>query len=242
MSDKKDNNTSNIDKLVVSIKDGYQDGDRLNIDLDLQNISSQWNSEDRSLVINNATNIEFSQIMDNLYLEGANNGFGRFIDVAFVDNSGDSINLKEFEIEPIYNNLEQQFDTFNFDLISYQELQGADFLSYDSEEKISFVVEKKQDGDIYKILKDSFLDQNEIEIWGYNITNDKIDIGDCVQNSDLNNLNATISKNNSDVLLSFGEDSAYNIVLKEINGDTSNDKLEEILHSLILDSFNIKLS
>jgi len=242
MVEKKNNhNILSSEKLVVSIKDGYQSGDKLNLNLDLYSVHSMWNSEDKSLIVDNTSNLEFSQILNNLYLEGDNNGQGRFVEVAFIDDKGDNINLKEFEIEPVYKDFQQQFDTFHSDLISYQELQGGDFLSYDSEEKLSFVVEKKEDGDIYKILKDSFLDNNEIEIWGYDLNSDKIDIGEFVDNLDLKNLNATVSKNDSDVLVSFGEQSAYNIVLKDISGDTSNDKLEEVLNSLILDSFNIKV-
>lgn len=259
----------NYNKVIVSIKDGYSNGDKLN--LHTKDLSYSWNAQSHSLEIKTDDTLDLSTLIKQVYLEGVG-GVDRFLDASFVNNEGEQISLKEYEIAPIYTNLNvvnnndapetskiltndmtylvptnigyDNLNVLTFDNIHYEQLEGAEFLNYEHEEKIAFQVKNSENGDnIFKLLKDALFEQKAVELWGYDFAHDKLDLTD-ITNAypDMKNLSFALSKHDDDVKLSI-VDSAneYSVMFKEVSENLSNDNLDEVLNALILDSFNIKV-
>lgn len=258
MQEKKDN--SNIDSVVVkiSIKDGYQDGDALN--LDLSGVNYTWNAEQKELIIStDAENININNILENISLTTIEkNNTERFVEVEYITEEGESISLKEYTLNKQDNEQEEyileKIDTsssvtlpneavlldeiFSFD---YEEAQGADFLESSIEENIPYEINIEEDGDIYKILKDSFSEGKDfLEIHGYDISADKVSLEDFTKefggafnykvSADNENLNVNISVENHE----------YNVVLKDVISD-SDTALDDIIQNLIINNGEHKI-
>ncbi len=259
-------------KVIVSIKDGYNLGDKL--DLHTKDLSYFWNADNQSLEVQADDTFDLSGLINQVYLEGVG-GVDRFLDASFINEEGEKISLKEFEVSPIFidatlqinhqiaevsNNMLLQSDsTFTLNTgnivddsnivislsnINYEELDGADFLSYDNEEKLAFQVENTGNGDsVYKLLKDALFEQKAVELWGYDFGHDKLDLTEIAKSyPNMEDLSFALSKHNDDVMLSIADSqNQYSVLFKEVSENVSNDKLDEVLNSLILDAFHVKI-
>ena len=259
-------------KVIVSIKDGYNLGDKL--DLHTKDLSYSWNADSQSLEVQADDTLDLSGLIKQVYLEGVG-GVDRFLDASFINEEGEKISLKEFEVSPTYTDANLQMNNqvaqvshhmllqsdspttlhtgnilddnsvvVSLSDINYEELAGADFLSYENEEKLAFQVENRDNGDsVYKLLKDALFEQKAVELWGYDFSNDKLDLTEIAKSyTNMEDLSFALSKHNEDVMLSIADSkNEYSVVFKEVSENVSNDKLDEVLNALILDAFNVKV-
>lgn len=267
MQAKKDNNnkvldvsTSNTGLVKVSIKDGYQNGDILN--LELNDINHTWSVEGKELVIStNAETININNILENVSLKSIEQSDAeRFVSVEYITEEGEHISLKEYVLNKQDDTQEEYIierddttanifvsnsqenvlldEILSFD---YKENQGADFLESSVEEKIPFEINLEEDGDIYKILKDSFSEGQELlEIHGYDISQDKVSLEDFTKEFG-GAFNYKVSAENEDLNVNiYVENHEYSVVLKDVISDTDTG-LEDIIQNLIINNGDHKI-
>ncbi|MDR0484542.1 MAG: hypothetical protein LBH40_04635 [Alphaproteobacteria bacterium] len=244
--------------VKVSIKDGYIEGDALN--LDLSGVNYTWNSENKELLIaTNIDNTNIYNILDNISLSSINqaNQTERFIEVEYIKD-GETLTLEEYalninnteeisvEVEedsavvPQVENTYISEDTEIFLSFDYEENKGADFLESSIEENFLFEVNLKENGDIYKILKDSFESTDVLEIHGLNISQDKVSLEEFTKDFG-DSFNYSVSARNDDLNVNIHvENHEYNVVLKDVVPD-SDTKLDDIIQNIIINSSDHKI-
>ncbi len=266
MQEKKDNkdkvlNILDEDKdfIKISIKDGYQNGDVL--DLNLKDVNYTWNFEHKELLIpTTSSSLSINKILDNLSLKSINKEDERFIEVEYVTKDGESVSLKEYVLN-MYEDVIQEDDYVSSDVVNdiftshvkeelnlekilsfdYKENQGADFLESSVEEKIPYEINLEEEGDVYKILKDSFSEgQDFLEIHGYDISHDKVSLEDFIEEFG-EGFNYKVSKDQEDLNVNiYVENHQYNVVLKDVISDTDT-ALDDIIQNLIINSGEHKI-
>ncbi|MDR2007492.1 MAG: hypothetical protein LBQ34_00775 [Alphaproteobacteria bacterium] len=250
----KKTNIQNLEgQLRISIRDGYVEGDALN--LNSQDTNYTWNAEKGELLIpTSIDSADIYNILDNISLSTTTNEVEKFIAVEYVFKDGEILSLEEYALntsnvdieevsteeliqeQPLSN--EQVPDIFlSFD---YEENRGADFLESSVEENFLYEINLKENGEIYKILKDSFEATDTLEIHGINLTTDKLSLEE-------------FSKEFGDSFnysVSYGEDSLnvnihvdqheYNVVLKDVMPD-SDTSLEDVIQNIIINGGDYKI-
>ncbi len=243
----------NNNTLSISIKDGYEAGDKLGF------ASSEkyfWNNEDKSLYVKTTENTNIVEVLKKVYLEGEGNK-DRFLDVKYTSKDGKVIEINEYSITPsIIDSVSNTFTrastkTENIEIdanikeivwesgsLIHEETKGGDFLSSAVEEQLPYYLNKSEEGDIYKILKNSLIDNNKLEIWDYNITHDKIDLAEFAKEYG-SSFNYSINKDHEDLELHLSNSSEqYSIILKGI--DIDNNDIDQVIHNIIIDPFSGK--
>jgi hypothetical protein len=240
----------NKEQITVVIKDGYQNGDILK--LDNTDIHYSWSNIDKTLFIQASDTINIADTLKHLSLQGKN-GEDRFLEITLMTKSGEHINLKELEISAnptIINTNSVEKDIINREILEkktvdsplsdsksklLEEKYGVDFLDITLEEVIPYTIKQLDDeknGDIYTILKNSLEKQQEIEIWGYDLKKDKVDLSQIA-----NDLGAIFeySVNGSDIELQVhSTEIDYSIILKEVNLDKFSDNIEEAITNIVI--------
>lgn len=264
MQEKKYNSNKVVDNceldtgiIKVSIKDGYHNGDVLN--LDLSGVSHTWNVEHKEIIIKNVENLNINNILENISLESIEqNDTERFVSVEYITADGENISLKEYAL----NNQDYEIENFSIEHYSksnffgsskedvlldeifsfdYSESQGADFLESSFEEKIPFEINLEEQGDVYKILKDSFSEgQDFLEIHGYDISQDKVSLEEFAKEFG-GAFDYKVSTDNEDLNVNiYSENQEYNIVLKDVISDNDT-QLDDIIQNLIINNGESKI-
>ena len=254
--DKKQDGRNN--QLLILIKDGFKEGDTLKLNLD--NTEYSWNPESQLLTINAKDNMNISTVIDNISLTG--DGLQeRMLNVKFAAQGGFVVELQNFSLTPevdftlqeangflnAENSIEESYsieyepDTeWDSGFMMYQESSvGANFLDSAEEELLPFYLSQDASGDIYTILKNSFKQQDELEIWGYDIARDKVNLEEFF-NEFGDALEFSISKEENDLQLHLSAtNNDFNIVFKEASSMINEESnLDELLQSLVLNPFN----
>ncbi len=130
--------------------------------------------------------------------------------------------------------------SFSFD---YKENQGADFLESSIEERLPFEIKQSKEGDVYKILRDSFSNGSDVlEIEGYDISTDKLDLADFIREfNDIVNYSLYKDHDNLNLNVYNGNNtSEYSIILKDAISNTDAN-LDDILQNLIIKTSGEKI-
>ena len=250
--------SSGSNQVLILIKEGFKEGDTL--DLSLDNTEYAWNPEAQLLTVNATENMNISTVIENISLKG--DGLQeRMLNVKFASQGGFIVELQNFGLTPevaftaeetngflnAENSIEESYaieyspDTeWDSGFMMYQESSvGANFLDSAEEELLPFYLSQDTNGDIYTILKNSFKQQDELEIWGYDIAKDKVNLEEFF-NEFGDALEFSISKEDNDLQLHLSStDNDFNIVFKEASTSLSEESnLDDLLQSLVLDPFN----
>lgn len=232
------------DTITFILREG-QDGDKLSLNLD--GVTYSWQPTLKSLVINTSETTDINHIINSVSLEGIGNA-DRFIEAQYTSKDGETFSLDEYSVQPILssnNNFSHRVvtqinpessDLENIDIdnllgIVYEENLGADFINA-KEESIPYTVKAVDDGRIYEILQDSFEKTDSIEIFNYDLKQDKIDINNFVKDFQ-GAFNYDLINHNNDVQFSVHhEGNDYSIVFKDIAGDLDDD-MSNLLNTII---------
>ncbi|MCL2567620.1 MAG: hypothetical protein FWE18_05985 [Alphaproteobacteria bacterium] len=251
----KKTNMQNLEgQLRVSIRDGYMEGDALN--LNLHDINYTWNAEKGELLI--STSIDDSDIyniLDNISLSSSTNDASveKFIAVEYVFKDGETLSLEEYALNTNDADIEETAEEITqekpqnaeeypdiFLSFDYEEKVGADFLESSVEENFLYEVNLKENGDIYKILKDSFESTDTLEIHGLDISHDKVSLEEFTREFG-DSFNYSISTRNDDLNVNIHvENHEYNVVLKDVLPD-SDSSLEDIIQNIIINNSDYKI-
>ncbi len=250
MSSKLDNNYIDTqitelpesDTVTFILREG-QDGDKLL--LNLEGFTYSWQPSLKSLIINTNESANINHIINSVSLEGKGNA-DRFIEAQYTSKNGEIFSLEEYSVQPVVsanNNLSHKVVTQinnenseNIDIgnllgIVYEENLGADFINA-QDENIPYKVKAVDDGRIYEILQDSFEKTDSIEIFNYDLKQDKVDINNFIKDFQ-GAFNYDVLSHDNDVQLSVhhaGTD--YSIVFKDIAKDLDDD-MNNLLNTII---------
>lgn len=242
------NDDDNEGSIVISIKDGYLPGDSLSFKED--NITYSWNEDTKELIVDSYDG-DLKALVNNLILNGAGH-HDRFVEISLKDNSDNNLSLAEISLYPV------TAETSPYDLsmimgtdeqidvnVIYEENVGSNVIPSAYEQILPYSIDNGPSGVVYKLVKDSFIASNEIEIWGYNFQSDKIDLS-AFQSDNKSSFNYDISRNNIDnnLHLSISSDNgdAYSIVFRETDSSLyDGNDVDNMIQSMIINtSLDIK--
>ncbi len=233
-----------IVNLSITIIDGMVEGDKLTLAQPDDVLSYKWDNTSKilSLEIQNDKNIK--HILSSVMLDGKEAANSRLLEAKiFIDQS--QYVLQEYSLFPSYHlNLEENHDLFhngfheeldlslNLPNISYSDVKGADFLNIDMVEALPYFLNKNNNSDVYTILKNEASDKHNIEIWGYNLSQDKIDLNNFAE--DLRGVHYQILGDQDLQLSIYNSEHEYSIILKEVASMNAFDTLDDIIQNLVL--------
>ncbi|MFL1780703.1 hypothetical protein ABSA28_00397 [Candidatus Hepatincolaceae symbiont of Richtersius coronifer] len=239
------------DSLKIIAKEGYKAGNTTEVK-NIQESSLGQAGENslqittaalKSIVLLNSSDLHThgeptqffaTKLNDSLEIKGVTQDFSEVMPSSKDNNFTVLTNYANKEIDPhVYET------SWESDFLTFKKVEAENFLEGALEERLLYYLNKTDDGAIYKILKNSFINNNEHEVWGYELGQDKIDLAEFVD--EYGSLASYhLSKNEGNLQLHIESDRDYSIIFKEVDFDKTQGDLDDILQNMVINPLIIK--
>lgn len=261
------NTANHNNTVVFCIKDGYHIGDELTVNSNLNYTWNNTEkallvstSQDQSVLnLISLLSIKGNGAEDRFIDVSMVTPDGDTVNLAELNINPNTINTNNLDnkLQSSIENIEQKNTSNNqqnlnavnnSDYLSYlsnnsftiEEDDSLNFLPQATEENLPIQINKIQDnsaGDLYKVIKDSFKNTDKLEIWGYNLQADKLDLQDFA-NEVKGMFDYSVQNGDLEISLHTNEKD-YSIVFKDVDTDKFADSLDEALASIIINNVKI---